>query len=462
MTPRIDFARNAERALQDPALQQSLRTAMVRFRDLRRTVVEEVPDWQALRQHAHEVKMHTLAHLGGYLEQLEASVTAAGGVVHWATDGTGAARIVADLCGRHGARVAVKSKSMTSEEIHLNAALQGAGVEAVETDLGEYLVQLAGEAPAHLIAPAVHMSKAAIAALLADRLGLPVYDDAAQLTRAVREHLRTRFLSADAGITGVNFAVAETGTIVVVENEGNARLTTTLPRVHIALMGIEKVIPRLDDLAVFLTLLPRSATGQRMSSYVSLITGPRRAGEIDGPREFHLVILDNGRAAIHADPQMRESLACIRCGACLNVCPVFERTAGHAYGSVYAGPIGAVITPLLSGLETAGDLPFASSLCGACGEVCPVKIDLPRLLLELRARVVAQRGAPWRERIFVWGWTAAMLSPRRLDAAGRVVRFVHRLVAGGRVRLPYPFSRWVRARDVPSPAGPPFRDRWPR
>ncbi len=457
---RIDFEKNAEAALHDPFLQGALHTAMVRFRDLRRVVVEEVSDWEELRQHAHEVKIHALANLGRYLVELEEKVTAAGGVVHWARTADEATTTIVDLARRHRAWTIVKSKSMTTEEIDLNQSLHAAGAQVTETDLGEYLLQLAGDHPAHFVAPAVHKSKAAIAALLAEKLGVPLTNDAAQMTRVARSALRQRFLQADMGISGVNFAVAETGTIVIVENEGNARLTTTLPRVHVALMGIEKVIPRLADLAVFLTLLPRSATGQRMTSYVSFITGPRRSGEVDGPEEFHLVIMDNGRSSIHADPVMRESLACIRCGACLNVCPVFERTGGHAYGSVYSGPIGAVITPLYRGLDVAGDLPFASSLCGACGEVCPVKIDLPRLLLELRARVVQRRGAPWGEQVFVRGWTAAMASPRRLRIAGRVARFLHRLAAGRLIPLPHPFSTWAEARDLPSPAGPSFRERW--
>ena len=459
MTTRIDFEKNSERALADPLLQSALRTAMVRFRLLQRDAIGEIPDWQALREHARAVKAHALAHLDRYLEQLEAQVTAAGGIVHWAQDAEAARRLIVQLVTSRGRRV-VKSKSMTTEEIDLNEALEGAGCEVTETDLGEYLVQLAGERPAHLIAPVVHKSKAAISALLSEKLGVPRYDDAEQLTRVAREVLRARFLEAEVGISGVNFAVAETGTIVVVENEGNARLCTTLPRTHIAVMGMEKVIPRLADLGVFLTLLPRSATGQRMSSYVSFITGPARPGEADGPEEFHLVLLDNGRAAIHADQEMRESLACIRCGACLNVCPVFERTAGHAYGSVYSGPIGAVLTPLYQGLDAARDLPFASSLCGACGEVCPVKIDLPRLLLTLRSRIVARHGASASERFFVWSWVTAMRHPARLAAAGPIARWLHRVASAARLPLPYPFSRWTRSRDLPKPAGNAFRERW--
>jgi L-lactate dehydrogenase complex protein LldF len=295
----------------------------------------------------------------------------------------------------------------------------------------------------------VHKSVGAIAELLSAKLGVPHYTEPHELTAVARRALRQRFLDADVGISGVNFAVAETGTLVVVENEGNARLVTSRPRVHVAVMGIEKVIPRLADLAVFLTLLPRAATGQRMSVYVSWLTGPRRSGDPDGPDALHLVILDNGRTTIHGDAEMREALSCIRCGACLNVCPVFERTGGHAYGSVYSGPIGAVLTPMLQGTREAGSLAFGSSLCGACSEICPVKIDLPRLLLELRARTVAGGGAPMSERLFVGAWTAASLRPRWFRLAGRAARWAQRRL-GRRPRwLPFPLSQWIITRDLP-------------
>lgn len=454
-TAHVDFDRNATQALGNEFLQRALRGAMVRFRELQAPVIAEIPEWQALRQYAHDVKVHTLGRLDRYLTQLEEQIESRGGRVHWARDGAEAAAIITRLAR---GRFVVKSKSMTSEEIHLNESLERAGCEVTEGDLGEYLVQLADEAPSHIIAPVVHRSKESIAELLSKATGSALPPVPEVLTAAARRLLRERFLRAEIGITGVNFAVAETGTIVVVENEGNIRLTTTLPRIHIALMGIEKIIPRLADLPAFLTLLPRAATGQRMSCYVSLITGPRRAGESDGPEEFHLVILDNGRARIQADAVMRESLACIRCGACLDVCPVFERTGGHAYGSVYSGPIGAVITPLYRGLREAGDLPFASSLCGACGEVCPVKIDLPRLLLELRARVVRQRGASRGERLFVRAWSTLMQHPRVLTIAGRAARIVQRFAARRRVPLPYPFSRWTVSRDLPPPPVRAFRE----
>lgn len=454
----IDFVRTSEAALRDAALQGALRTAMVRAREKHRAAQAEVPDWQGLRAHAQAVKRQTLGSLADYLTQLEDQVRAAGGRVHWARDAGEAVRVVIEITRGAGRRV-VKSKSMATEEIDLNEHLIRAGLEVVETDLGEYLIQLAGEKPSHIVGPAIHKTVESIAELLVRTLGIRYTTAPHELTAAVRRVLRSRFLEADIGISGVNFAVAETGTLVIVENEGNARLVTTLPRVHIALMGVEKVIPRLADLGVFLTLLPRAATGQRMSSYVSLISGPRRPGERDGPEELHLVIMDNGRSRIHADPVMREALSCIRCGACLDVCPVFERTGGHAYQSVYSGPIGAVLTPLTRGLQEAGTLPFASSLCGACGEVCPVKIDLPGLLLELRSRVVASAGAPPAERIFIGGWAAVASRPAWFGIAGRAVRMMQRLV-GRRPRwLPYPLSNWIASRDLPAAPQRAFRDR---
>jgi L-lactate dehydrogenase complex protein LldF len=454
----IDFVRASEAALRDRRLQDALHTAMVRFREQERAGQAEVADWQELREQARAVKEHTLAHLGHYLVQLESQLTAAGGQVHWARTADEAVRVVAEIALGSGRRV-VKSKSMTTEEIHLNAALERAGMSVTETDLGEYLIQLAGETPSHIVGPAIHKSVPAIADLLTANLGIPRTEAPHELTAAVRRVLRERFLEADVGISGVNFAVAETGTLVIVENEGNARLATSQPRVHIAVMGIEKVLPRLADLAVFLTLLPRAATGQRMSSYVSLLTGPRRRGERDGPEALHLVILDGGRSAIHADPVMRQALRCIRCGACLNVCPVFERTGGHAYGSVYSGPIGAVLTPLFRGMEEAGALPFASSLCGACGEICPVKIDLPGLLLELRARAVASGLAAIGETLFVKGWTAAALRAGRFALAGRMMRTALRWIGRRPGWVPYPMSKWMASRDLPASPRAAFRDR---
>lgn len=459
---RIDMIGNSERALRDLPLQQALGRAMPAMRALRDAAAAQVPEWEALRDAAARIKDHALAHLDVYLERLEAQVTAGGGVVHWAADAAEARRIIAGLARARGVRRVVKGKSMTTEEIVLNPALEAAGIAVVETDLGEYVAQLAGEPPSHLIAPIIHKPTAAVAALLHEKLGIPLYERPEDLTQAAREALRGEFLRAEMGISGVNFAVAETGTLVVVENEGNIRLCVSRPRIHVAIMGIEKVLPRLADLGVFLRLLARSGTGQRASVYVSLLTGPRRPGEADGPDELHLVIVDNGRARLLADPDLREALRCIRCGACLNACPVYQRAGGHAYASVYSGPIGAVITPGLEGLVRAGELPFASTLCGACAEVCPVKIDLPRMLLVLRSRAVREGMAGRLDRLFARAWTFAMRSPGRLRAAGRLGRLLQRLlVRRGRIEaLPYPFSGWTAHRAAPPLAAVPFRERW--
>ncbi|MBI4279191.1 MAG: iron-sulfur cluster-binding protein, partial [Armatimonadetes bacterium] len=417
---------------------------------------------EALRERARQIKAHALAHLPYYLEQLEAEVRATGGHVHWARDGAEACGIILDIARRHGVRTVVKSKSMTTEEIELNHVLEHDGIQVTETDLGEFILQLIGEKPGHILGPAIHKTKEQVAEVFSQHLGIPRYDQPEQLTMAARTALRHRFLQAGMGISGVNFGVAETGTIVVVENEGNARLTTSLPKVHVAVMGMEKVIPTMADLITLMRVLARSATGQTMPVYASLINGPRRAGEADGPDEFHLVILDNGRTRILADPEMRESLQCIRCGACLNVCPVYQRTAGHPYGSVYSGPIGAVITPLYLGIDRAAQLPFASSLCGACGEVCPVKIDIPRLLVTLRARAVAAGHAPAAERWSFRLWQWAMERSGGYALGGRLMRRALRLFErDGKVSsLPFPFSQWTQSRDFPAPPAKSFRERW--
>ena len=457
-----DMRARLAQALADPMLQTALGRAIPGFRRMRASAVAEVPEWEVLRRLAAHIKDHTLAVLDRYLEQFEAAVRARGGVVHWAADAAEAQRTIIDLLRALGVHQVVKSKSMVTEEIGLNAALEAAGVRVVETDLGEYVLQLAGEAPSHLIAPMIHKPIEAVSELFAVALGAPRYERAEDLNRVARAALRREFLAADAGITGVNFAVAETGTLVIVENEGNARLVTSCPRVHVAVLGIEKLLPRLADLGVFLRLLARSATGQRASVYVSLLTGPRRSGEADGPDELHVVLVDNGRTRLLADPDLREALRCIRCSACLNVCPVFERAGGHAYGSVYAGPIGAVLTPALWGLRPARELPFASTLCGACGEVCPVSIDLPRLLLELRARVVREGLVGRPDRLFARLWTLVMRSPTRLTLFGALGRALQRLaVSEGRIdRLRGPLAGWTAHRAAPPLAAVPFRVRW--
>src|SRR6266567_2552486 len=381
------FDANARAALQDVQLRGALRKATSLFGKRRLAAAQSLSNWEDLRTEARRIKDETLLHLDKYLEEFTANAEKAGARIHWARDAPEANEIVKRLARERGARLVVKSKSMTTEEIHLNAALEAEGIEALETDLGEYIIQLAGETPSHIIAPAIHKTRHQIAELFVEKLGIAPTDDIATLTITARRVLREKFGAADIGVSGVNFGVAETGTILILENEGDIRLTTSLPKTHIAVMGIEKVIPRFDDLEVFLKLLPRSGTGQHLTAYQSLITGTKRGPECEGPDELHIVLLDNGRSRMLAHPTTRQSLACIRCGACLNACPVYQQIGGHAYGSVYPGPIGAVITPQLIGLSKAAKLPYASSLCGACREVCPVKIDIPELLLHLRAEI---------------------------------------------------------------------------
>src|SRR5215207_1156590 len=388
------FDRNAREALGDVQLRGALRNLATTIGERRLVAITTVEDWEGLRERARAVKDETLAHLDKYLEAFADNAERAGAQVHWARDAAAACAVVIRLIEERRATHVVKSKSMATEEIHLNAALEAVGLEPVETDLGEWIIQLAHETPSHIVVPAIHKSKEQIAQLFVERVGIELTDDVAVLTQTARRILRERFAEAEVGISGVNFGVAETGTILILENEGNARLTTSLPRTHIAVMGIEKIIPRFADLDVFLKLLPRSGTGQRLTAYQSLITGAKRGADDEGPEEVHIVLMDNGRSRMLSHPVTRQSLACIRCGACLNACPVYQQVGGHAYGSVYPGPIGAVITPQLVGIGRAAQLPYASSLCGACREVCPVKIDIPELLLHLRAEVAEGTKAP--------------------------------------------------------------------
>lgn len=459
----FQIRKQTHRVLADTRLQANLRGTLGKTLHSRQQAVAEVDNWEELRNYARQVKLHTLSRLGSYLEELETNVRSAGGEVIWARDGEEALQSILEVAAREQVRRVVKSKSMVGEEIHLNEHLERAGIEPVETDLGEYIIQLAGETPSHIVAPALHKSKEQVAELFVQRLGMAPTSDVEELTATARRMLRRKFLTADMGLTGVNFAVAETGTLVVVENEGNARLSVSVPRVHVALMGIEKVIPRTADLAVFLKLLARSATGQRMTSYVDFISGPRRGREADGPERLYLVLLDNGRSRILQEDFLRQTLACIRCGACLNVCPVFQRIGGHAYQSTYSGPIGAILTPQLLSLEEAPEHPFASSLCGACREICPVKIEIPEILLQLRARIQEQQGGklsflrPEQMGMRLWAWS--MESARRYEWAGRWLRRLGRLfLKEGRLRLPVPpFSHWQKYRDLPELPEESFR-----
>jgi len=456
----IPFRQRADRAMQDVFLQEALTIATTKFIGLRREAFAGFPEGEGLRDAAREIKEATLQHLDRYLEQLVENVERLGGRVHYATTPEEARAIILDIARQAGARIAVKSKSMATEEIHLNEALEAAGITPVETDLGEYIIQLAHERPSHIIAPAIHKTKGQIADLFTKELGRTVAADPEALTKLARGELRAKFLEADLGITGANFAVADTGTVVLVTNEGNGRMVTSLPRVHVAVMGVEKVVPSLTDLMVFLAILAKSATGQKLSVYTTLVQGPRRAGELEGPEEFHLVLLDNGRIAQLAGP-LREALYCLRCGACLNVCPVYRQIGGHAYGHTYPGPIGILLTAMLNGPGAVKDLAHASSLCGACADACPVRIDIPRMLIELRREVDEKRIAPWTERIVfkAFGWLLTRPALYRLAAS--VGRLLQRpFVRDGAIRSLPLFGDWTRTRDLPMVARRTFRERW--
>lgn len=410
-----------------------------------------------MRRQAAAIKRNSLSQLPDLLEQAEEAMQANGIQVLWAVDADEANRHVLNIAQRHNVRSVVKSKSMVTEETGLNHALAAAGVDVLETDLGEYIVQLAKETPSHIVVPIVHKTKAGIREILIREAQMPPTDDTEEMARFARERLRRSFLSADMGISGGNFVIAETGSLCLVSNEGNARLVTSLPRVHVALVGIEKVIPSVSDYATLTQVLPRSATGQSMTVYTHLINGPRQTGETDGPNWVYVILVDNGRSNIYGTGYT-EALACIRCGACLNGCPVYQITGGHAYGWVYPGPIGAVITPLLVGLENAGPLPHASTLCGMCKQVCPVDIDLPRMLLDLRHDLVArgQTDATWD--ITMKAWAFGNTSPGRFVFGGRVAA-----AAGRRLRprdLPGPLKGWTAYRAVPEFASKSFHQLW--
>lgn len=437
-------------AISDPQLQLAIYSGTARIAEGRRRAVasEVLPDYQDLRQHAHEIKKHTLDHLDFYLEELERNVEKRGGKVIWANHAVEACDFIEKLARERGVKLAVKSKSMVTEEIHLNDRLEKSGVEAVETDLGEYIIQLSGETPYHIIAPALHKTREQVAALLGQRIDAT----AEELTAVARARLREKFLAAGIGITGANFLVADSGSIVIVENEGNARLCSSAPQIHIAVTGIEKIIPRAQDLAVFLKLLGRSATGQPLSVYTSILSGTRRAGEADGPAEFYLVLVDNGRTKILADKSKRQSLYCIRCGACLNACPVYRKIGGYSYPWVYSGPIGKILTPQFMGRERDPWLPFASSLCGACGEVCPVKIEIPRILLELRREIAATRSNSMEATAFrAFSWI--MRHPRVYEQF-KWVRRMKKVPAAG------PAKAWLSVRDLPQLPARSFRELW--
>jgi L-lactate dehydrogenase complex protein LldF len=457
----------ARQALGNTQLRANLAKATSTIRAKRARVVAELPDWEELREAGRAIKAHALANLDSYLCQLEEQVTAKGGTVHWARDAREANQVVTELVQAAGATEVVKVKSIATDEIGLNDALARAGISAVETDLAELIVQLGHDRPSHILVPAIHRNRAEIRDIFLREMGdvdPGLTDVPAALAEAARLHLRRKFLSAKVGISGVNFGIAETGTLCVVESEGNGRMCLTLPPTLITVMGIEKVIPSWADLGVFMQLLPRSSTGERMNPYTTMWTGVTPG---DGPQDFHLVLFDNGRTAALADEAGRPALSCIRCSACLNVCPVYERVGGHAYGSVYPGPIGAILSPMLTGIEDNASLPYASSLCGACYEVCPVKIDIPSILVELRARhveaVAKSSKVPNPEAVTMAAAAWTMSSPARFAAAQRGGQLGRLLGRGGTIRrLPPPLSGWSSARDAPAPPRETFRQWWRR
>jgi len=455
--------------LADTRLVTAIYASTGRLMKARRDSISAPADFEQWREQARRVKQHTLENLDYYLEQLERKVTANGGQVVYARDGGEVAEFIIRLARERGARRIVKSKSMTTEEINLNHRLEDEDLETVETDLGEYIVQLARERPSHIVAPALHKTRYEIADLFSHRLGVEREEEPEKQTMIARRVLREKFLAADIGITGANFVIAETGSVAIIENEGNIRLSTTAPRVHVAIAGIEKLIPRVADLPVFLKLLGRSGTGQPLTVYTSFLSGPRREDEIDGPEEFYLVLLDNGRTRLLADRGKRESLFCIRCGACLNHCPVYRQVGGHNYPWVYSGPIGAIITPQYHGIGEHPWLPFASSLCDACAAVCPVKIDLPRILLELRHEVVKARARDKSGRLEHFAfhlWARVMRHPRLYELVSLLASALSTEEGDGWLRrLPLPFhagplKAWLSERDLPPPPARTFRQMW--
>ncbi len=465
------FEESAKDSLDDAQLRRNLGKATQTIRRKRGVAVEEMPDWEELREAGRALKERVLRHLDEYLLQLEESVTRAGGTVHWARDADEANRIISGIAKEHGAEEIVKVKSIATDETKLNEHLEGEGIRAFETDLAELIIQLAGETSSHILVPAIHKNRAEIRELFMSRLGSrDLSDEPSDLTEAARLYLREKFLKAKVGISGANFAVAETGTVCVVESEGNGRMCTTLPPVLVTLMGIEKVIPTWRDFEVYMQLLPRSSTAERMNPYTSFWTGA--SGEAgDGPEEFHLVLLDNGRTDVLADEIGRQALNCIRCSACLNVCPVYERTGGHAYNSVYPGPIGAILTPQLVGIGEPGpdSLPYASSLCGACYEVCPVKINIPEVLIHLRGRVVRNKQDKGSlrqkldpENVAMKTMSNVFADRERFEQAQRLARLGQwPLARGGTIgRLPGRLAGWTAVRDLKPIPEQTFREWW--
>ena len=466
-TSTIDLTLPYKTRVQDALGNKHLKSALERSTgrmDGQRVAAMTAVDGQLLRSQVRQMKEHVIRNLPDLLEQLESTITANGGHVHWAKEGVDVQRLVVEIARKANVQKVVKAKSMATEEVHLNQALQSAGMKVVETDLGEYIIQLAGEPPSHIVAPVIHRRVEEIAEVFQRELDMPPTLDPQVICSVARGALRKEFLSADMGISGCNFAIAETGTCCIVTNEGNGRMTSTLPRVYVVVMGIEKLVPTVEDAFLQYQALCRSATGQQCSVYLSMTSGPRRPGDTDGPEEFHVILLDNGRVDMLAK-EYGEALCCLRCGACLNVCPVYREIGGHAYGSTYSGPIGAVISPSIHLEVTDVDkLPYASTLCGACREACPAKIDLPRMLLELRRDVVAEGDAPLFDRQSMQAFSIAMRNRGRYEAAGKLGSLgsnVFAAMSGGTIKfMPGPLAGWTNSRDFPPLARRSFREQW--
>jgi len=457
------FKRKAAEALANPQLHKALSNLRARMVTGRAQSVLELDNLEQIREAAKSARDFALAHLDHLLEQFERNACARGAQVHWAETGDDVNRLVLEIARRNAVRKIIKSKSMLGEETGLNHYLEAAGIEVRETDLGEYIIQEARETPSHIIAPAIHRTADEIADLFQQKHKLPRKTDIGEMTREARMVLRPHFLTADMGITGANFLVAESGSSMIVTNEGNGRMTTTLPRVHVAIAGIEKMLPTLEDVAFILRLLTRSATGQSISNYLTYTTGPKQAGDKDGPDEFHIILVDAGRTRVLAS-DLRAALRCIRCGACMNHCPVYQSVGGHAYGWVYPGPIGAVLTPAYVGLENALDLPNAATMCNQCGVVCPVKIPLPDLMRKLREQQIERGLRPWSERLALRFWAWVALRPAAYASIARLLAAVGRW-AGGSTRLMHRLpggASWSRYRDMPAPPGKTFRELYRR
>jgi L-lactate dehydrogenase complex protein LldF len=457
-SPRF-FKNNIKESLKNSSLRQNLKRALTHSLEGRRVVVNEIQDqWEDLRENAHNIKKNAIDHLYDYLVQFCEKAERNGAKIIWAKDAEEANKSILEIIKKYNGRLLVKSKSMTSEEIGLNHLLEKNNIDVVETDLGEYIIQLAEEPPSHVTAPALHKSREEIGKLFAEKLKIPYTSDPSELTKIARNVLREKFLAADIGFSGVNFAIAETGSIIIIENEGNARLSNTLPKVHIALMGIEKVIPKLSNFDVFIKILPRSATGQRITSYISIINSSKTSTEIDGPEELYIIILDNGRSDILANPLYKESLYCVRCGACMNICPIYQRVSGQSYGWVYPGPIGSVLTPNYLGTKLSKDLPFGSSLCGSCTEICPVKIDIHHKLLDLRYDIVRNKQTPILERFIFYLFCKMMLSLKLYNFSSKIGRFFQPIISyrGKYLRMPM----WGRKRVFPKLAKRSFHQMW--